>query len=192
MVDYTKILDEIISEAKEFQKVFDSMSRDNNPWTKDLNDKLKEWYYKTDRWLLLNYENDPQYQLFKKITPFAIQAKRKNYFSDIVQILEAIKLMPDSPKSNIDDKSDDHSITVNVNQEQSQQQHQVSDLLIEALKDDLTGRQQKELKEIMQSDDKPEQKRSKIIDKLKSFGSDVLSNIVANIITNPAILSSLG
>lgn len=29
--------------------------------------------------------------------------------------------------------------------------------------------------------------RERIIDKLKSFGSDVLSNIVANVITNPSI-----
>ena len=32
--------------------------------------------------------------------------------------------------------------------------------------------------------------KPQVIEKLKSFGGDVLSNIIANIITNPAILAS--
>ena len=33
-----------------------------------------------------------------------------------------------------------------------------------------------------------EVKKEKVIDKLKGFGSDLLSNIIAGIITNPTIL----
>ena len=33
--------------------------------------------------------------------------------------------------------------------------------------------------------------KSKILEKLKSFGGDVLSNVLANLITNPAIWSKL-
>ena len=33
----------------------------------------------------------------------------------------------------------------------------------------------------------PEEKKVKLIDKIKSFGSDIASNIVAGILTNPAI-----
>ena len=37
-----------------------------------------------------------------------------------------------------------------------------------------------------------EKAKPKVIDKIKSFGENVASNILANIITNPAIWSCLG
>lgn len=65
-------------------------------------------------------------------------------------------------------------------------------MFLEAIKDDLTGKQVKELKEVIkESGDDKEKARNGIIEKLKSFGSDVASNIVANIITNPMIWASL-
>jgi ferritin-like metal-binding protein YciE len=66
------------------------------------------------------------------------------------------------------------------------------DLFIEAIKDDLTGRQIKELKQIVENENGDiEKARPKIIDKLLSFGKDVASNIVANILTNPSIWNNL-
>ena len=44
-----------------------------------------------------------------------------------------------------------------------------------------------EIKEIITNEPNPIQAKTKLIDKIKSFGSDVTSNIIANIITNPAI-----
>ena len=65
-------------------------------------------------------------------------------------------------------------------------------MFLEAIKDDLTGRQIKELKEVVdESGGDKEKARNGIIAKLKSFGSDVASNIVANIITNPMIWANL-
>ena len=61
-------------------------------------------------------------------------------------------------------------------------------LFIEAIKDDLTGRQIKELKAVVEGADNDLQKaRPKILNKLKDFGIDVVSNIVTNIISNPDI-----
>ena len=66
------------------------------------------------------------------------------------------------------------------------------ELFIEAIKDDLTGRQIKELKAVVADVNNDLQKaRPGIITKLKEFGSDVASNIVANILTNPSIWSGL-
>ncbi len=81
----------------------------------------------------------------------------------------------------------DKSIHVNVNQNQSQQQTIAFEIFVEAIKDELTGKQQKEIKEIITNEPNPIQVKTKLIDKIKSFGSDVTSNIIANIITNPAI-----
>lgn len=65
-------------------------------------------------------------------------------------------------------------------------------LFLEAIKDDLTGRQVKELKEIViESGNDKEKVKDGLIAKLKSFGSNVAANIVANILTNPAIWGGL-
>ena len=60
-------------------------------------------------------------------------------------------------------------------------------LLVSALEDELTVTQLKEVKEIMKSDEPKETKKEKIISKIKSFGGDIASNILANILTNPNI-----
>ncbi len=73
------------------------------------------------------------------------------------------------------------SITVNQNQTVSVQ------LLVSAIQDELTGSQLKELKQIMNSSDSVEKKKERLTDKLKSFGKDVATNILANILTNPNI-----
>ena len=65
-------------------------------------------------------------------------------------------------------------------------------LFNEAIKDDLTGRQIKELKQIVEDENGDMKKaRPKIVDKLLSFGKDVASNIVANLLTNPSIWNGL-
>ena len=79
------------------------------------------------------------------------------------------------------------AVTVNVNQSQTQNQSQEINIFIDAIADELTGKQYKELKSIVQENPNPEDSKQKIVDKLKSFGGDVLSNIVANIITNPSV-----
>ena len=89
-----------------------------------------------------------------------------------------------------------NSITIqNINtntQSQSQKQSLEIHLLIEAIKDNLTGRQIKELKEIVAEENNDLQKaRPNILAKLKEFGGDILSNVVANILTNPTIWTQL-
>ena len=81
-----------------------------------------------------------------------------------------------------------------MSQTQSQSQNQMQEIAItiflDSIKDELTGRQMKEIKEIVDQEEDVNQAKPKIIEKLKSFGGDVLSNIIANIITNPTILAS--
>lgn len=73
-----------------------------------------------------------------------------------------------------------------------QEQSLAVELFIEAIKDDLTGRQIKELKSVVAEADNDMQKaRPSIIAKLKEFGTDIASNIVANLLTNPMIWGGL-
>lgn len=89
---------------------------------------------------------------------------------------------------------DDHSVNVSVSQNQKQSQHQdfIVNILLDAIKDELTGRQQKEIFEIAKNSDTPEEARIGILDKIKEFGEDVSANIVANLLTNPSVWSIIG
>lgn len=87
------------------------------------------------------------------------------------------------------------AINISVNQTQSQTQEQAQsiaiEIFIEAIKDELTGKQVKEIKGIYTEEPDPKKVRIKIFDKIKSLGLDVTSNILANILTNPAIWGNL-
>lgn len=80
-------------------------------------------------------------------------------------------------------KDPSSGINISLTQNQSVNIH----LLISALEDELTGIQLKEVKEIMNSKEPTEQKKNKILNKIKGFGGDIASNILANILTNPNI-----
>ena len=59
--------------------------------------------------------------------------------------------------------------------------------LLEAIKDELKGKEYNELVEIAKNEQEPAKAKSKILEKIMSWGGDTASNIVANILTNPAI-----
>lgn len=82
--------------------------------------------------------------------------------------------------------------TLNQTQNQRQEINRAVDILLEALKDDLTGKQRKELIALAKEAATPEEARKGIIEKLKSFGEGVTTSIVANILTNPQVWDYLG
>lgn len=77
--------------------------------------------------------------------------------------------------------------TGGINISLSQNQTVNIQFIMTALEDHLTGKQLREVKEIVKSEEPKDRKLTKIVDKLKSFGGDVVSNILANILTNPGI-----
>lgn len=76
---------------------------------------------------------------------------------------------------------------INISVNQSQNQTVNVNVIWESIKDELTGKQLKEVEEIIDDNDEPESKKKRIFEKLKSFGADVASNIIAGLLTNPAI-----
>lgn len=78
------------------------------------------------------------------------------------------------------------NITIN----QSQKVKINLSLIIESVQKELTGNQLKELQDVLEDKEIiAEEKKSRIVDKLKKFGGDVASNIIANILTNPNLYS---
>lgn len=108
----------------------------------------------------------------------------------ILGLLNSLKRFPTEPIS--DTKQESKSVIIQNHQIQNNHQSIVFNIFIEAIKDEITGKQLKELKEIMKDFDKePKKAKTAVLEKLKGLGSDVLSNIVSNILTNPSIYGAL-
>ncbi len=85
------------------------------------------------------------------------------------------------------EKKNNENSGININLTQNQNQTVNINLLISALEDELTVSQLREVNALMKAEEPKSEKKRKIIEKIKSFGSDVASNILANILTNPNI-----
>lgn len=157
------------------------------------------WLATAKRYIGINYPNDKDIAEFERVSNIDISPDQQRM---LLAILEAFAVLPTiipnnktSLEKNVKRK-DAINVTTTINntnsQSQNQEQSLAIDLFINAIKDDLTGRQIKELKAVVEETDNDLQKaRSGILAKLKEFGVDVASNIVANILTNPMIWGGL-
>lgn len=158
-------------------------------------DNYHIWLATTKRYIGLHYPQDKDVAEFERISNENLSPSQQNKLLGILKAFATIStVIPD----NLQDKKGNGAIqvTTNVNnsnsQMQSQQQSLAVELFLEAIKDDLTGRQIKELKAVVaEADNDLHKARPGIIEKLKSFGADVASNIVANLLTNPTIWGGL-
>ena len=117
----------------------------------------------------------------------------KSSFEGLLNILRAVEEVTDVVTADdlVHRKKDDDKISIqtNVKQEQNQNQTQTVTVLEAALKDSFAPFQLEELKEILKSNQPREVKRKSLMEKLKSFGGDVASGVLANILSNPEVLS---
>ena len=161
----------------------------------------QKWLATTKRFIGINYPNDKDVNEFETISKETLRPEQQK---KLLAILEAFAVLPtvipDNHTTPATEKKGKGKDAINVvttinntnSQSQSQEQSLAVELFIEAIKDDLTGRQIKELKAVVENADNDLQKaRPGILAKLKEFGADVASNIVANILTNPMIWGGL-
>lgn len=159
--------------------------------------KYEKWKNITIRFLLLFFPNDRCISDFEKAaTDFEEAYNAPKIFDKLIGILESCLTIPTLPLTeNKHLPTIDKSISINLNQSQNQSQEQLQNIaikiFIEAIQDELTGKQFKEIKEIFVEESNPKKAHTKIFNKIKSFGTDVASNIIANILTNPAIWGNL-
>jgi hypothetical protein len=120
--------------------------------------------------------------------------KAKNEASSILKSL--VVDIKDFGLPHLNTASKDDKVSVIVTQENNQNQTtSVSiniDFIIDVLKGELRSSEIEEVKEILESEEEPKEKKKKFIEKIKSFGSDVASNILANILTNPQVYEQIG
>ena len=152
----------------------------------------QRWKNIVIRYLSSEYPNDISVNEFKK----AADDFEKEYHSPkgmkkmigVLESFEAIPLKIVSPEIVL---SKEASIVINNTNNQTQNQVFNVDIVQKAIEDELTISQINELKIIMKEEGNDVAKaKPKLVEKLKSFGNNLASNIVANIITNPSIWST--
>ena len=151
------------------------------------------WKSKSIRLLNINFKDDIEVNAFiEAAKSFDKSHYTPKYLKRMVGILISCKDIPNNAKGEEKKKQDSHSaVMVTVNQSQTQNQSQEINIFLDSIADELTGKQYKELKAIAHEEPNPEKSKQKIVEKLKSFGGDVLSNILANIVTNPSVWSCM-
>ena len=183
-----EILENLISEGEYLTKTVQFVPSGHNVirtysvYTSTEIEKYENWQASVTRFIKSHHPSD-----LEDLKEASLKLSNKNH-RKILGILKAIKLLPIEPEIKSQIYNPTNSIQITNNQTVSQQV--TLNIFLEAIKDELTGKQVKELKEIMKDyESEPEMTKTKIIDKIKSFGGDVLSNIVANILTSPSIYS---
>ena len=119
-------------------------------------DSYYKWLEKAKRFIEINYPDDKHIADFERLSDQRIWLDQQK---QLLAILEAFAVLPiaiprikPSPKKQDQERRPIH-VTTNINnsnsQTQNQQQSLAVELFLEAIKDDLTGRQIKELKAVV-------------------------------------------
>ena len=189
MMDNIISIENLIEEGKALKS---SLKNDgfSNWYFFENEDSYTTWKFTSIRHIEDLFRNDIGIERFKKtFEDFERYCRTPEYFSQILGVLESYKAIPRTitlPATN-----DQPAIQINNSQSQNQEQTQSLQIIVDGIKDELKGSQLKELKEIIQSDQDEETKKKSIKDKFISFGQDVASNILANIISNPLTWGAL-
>lgn len=159
--------------------------------------KFNEWKTRTLQTLAHIYDvKHTSYLALKEIYGYNYVDRTPQAKSEAIELLNG--LIEDLknfgfPKPN---DSSNNGLNVLVNQHNNQNQTtSISiniDFIIDVLKGELRNSEIEEVKEILESKEEGKEKKKKFIDKIKSFGSDVASNVLANILTNPQVYEKLG
>ncbi len=183
-----KILDKIIDEGNilystvHFVEPGYNVIRTFSVYKSNEPERYQRWLSSVQRFVKSFYQSELEEikEVSKKINP-------KNH-RIIMGILEAIKFLPNEPENKIDSTG----TNINITNNQSVSQSIVLNVFLEAISDEISGKDLKEIKNLLKEfENKPEEIKPKLIEKVKSFGNNVLSNIVANILTNPAIYTGI-
>ena len=81
-------------------------------------------------------------------------------------------------------QTNDRGINLTMIQNQSSKQQISINVITKALNQELTGNQLKEIEELLEKVQKPEERKQKLKEKLIEFGSNTLSGIISGILIN--------
>lgn len=188
-------LRELIEEQEKRLQTLHYHDDDFNPYyyyKESENQAYIRWIARAKRYLELNFNGDKYIDDFcKTCNEINITPKQQ---TELLAILEAFEKHPKIIENiKTTNKNSGINIHNSITNTQNQSQSQEIKILLNSLEDELSVRQLKELKQVVEEENGDlEKAKPKLMDKIKSFGVNVASNIIANIITNPTIWSCLG
>ncbi|MBD5229477.1 MAG: hypothetical protein HDS69_05505 [Bacteroidales bacterium] len=141
-------------------------------------DKFAVWRQKCIRYLVQYFPKDIALEDFKNLDWEKKLTPPKLY--DLIGTLKALRENPTICEVK-DLPSNMNNITINQNL--TQNQSQTFSLVLYSLKEELKGKEYRELEQILSSNTTREEKKQNIISKLKSFGENVAAGIVATLLT---------
>src|SRR5574344_945375 len=103
----------------------------------------------------------------------------------LVAILKSLKRTPTACIRKDKKTASSDKLVLNINQSQNIN----IDIVLQTLKEEIGKSGIQSLKDVEGKSE--EEKKQNIISKLKNFGENTLSNIIANILTNPSVWSQL-
>ncbi len=139
-------------------------------------DKFATWLQNCVRFLAQNFPGDVSIDDFKNVV---VENITQGQIYKLVGILKSLKEIPVIYEAHASSQQ-----TTNITVTQTQSQSQTLSCILNLLKDEIKGKEYKEIEDILASDDTKENKKQSIISKLKSFGENVAAGIVASILTN--------
>ncbi|SFE90239.1 hypothetical protein [Flavobacterium xueshanense] len=160
--------------------------------------RFNEWKTRTLQTLAHIYgEKHTSYSALKGIHSFQYSDRTADAKSEASELLNGlISDIENFGLPHLTEKNNTDALSFNVHQHNEQNQStQVSinfEFIVEVLKGELRTSEIDELKEILEADIESKEKKKSFMEKIKSFGSDVASNILANILTNPQVYEQIG
>lgn len=198
-LDIKKQLEELIKEQRERIPRLKENDSPYCPYSYEEEDDraYTKWIENTKRFLNIHFRNDKFIEQFENLEK-GVYVLTPKIQQKLLAILEAFLNHPTIiEKTKINNPTNGININNNITntntQSQQQSQQQTIDILIKSLEEELSVSQLKEIKQLVREENGDlEKAKPKVIEKLKSFGEGLISNILANIITNPSIWSQLG
>lgn len=146
-------------------------------------DEYMAWIEKSKRFLTVNYPKDRAIDDFTAIS----KEGKNDTCLHLVAILVSLKEIPQICET---PKDTPHSVqNINVNQSQNQTQNINIDIMLHSIQEEIGSAGIQSIKDI--KGETEEEKKQNLLTKLKQLGENTLSNIVANILTNPTIWNRL-
>lgn len=160
---------------------------------------LMERYYDNEstfvkQTIMLNQYAELLQRTMKDHIPMHPRCSTKEIVEDTTSLIESvIEEVQTIGLPQLQSKIVSKDITINNTQTQTQKQEQniVIEAFLDSIKDEMNGRQRKELLAIANEAKDTKEAHKSIVEKLKEYGIDVSASIVANILTNPKVWSSL-
>lgn len=150
-----------------------------------------KWLARTMRFLSIQFPGDKYIDDFERTSKEDLEPQQQQKLLAILEaFLEYPEVVEKTKPSKFTKGINIHNNISNIN---TQSQQQSIEILVKVLEDQFSVSQLKEILQVVEEEKGDlEKAKPKLIDKIKSFGENIASNILANIITNPAIWALLG